>query len=100
MKRTKNMIYKETVESHELVLYATNDSRLYNYIVLPIIANLKRKYKKGCYDSNRAIDAWYHLANAASDLYNKDFGYRFNVQERYTAAVDFESFYFENVKED
>ena len=46
MKRTKNMIYKETVESHELVLYATNDSRLYNSIVLPIIANLKRKYKK------------------------------------------------------
>lgn len=46
MKRTKNMIYKETVESHELVLYATNDSRLHNSIVLPIIANLKRKYKK------------------------------------------------------
>lgn len=62
MKRTKSMIYKETVESRELFLYATNDGDLYRKMIIPIIENLRKKATKGWYDENKAIDAYYKVA--------------------------------------
>ena len=56
MKRTKSMIYKETVESRELLLYATNDGNLYHRMILPVIENLRKKAKKGTYDKEKAVD--------------------------------------------
>lgn len=96
MTRTKSMIYKETVESRELFLYATNDGRLYTRMITPVIENLKKKAVKGNYDKEKAIDAYYHVATEASKMYNKDFGYSFSVQDRFTAAVDMEEFYRED----
>ena len=96
MTRTKSMIYKETVESRELFLYATNDGRLYTRMITPVIENLKKKAVKGSYDKEKAIDAYYHVATEASKMYNKDFGYSFNVQDRFTVAVDMEKFYRED----
>ena len=97
MKRTKNMIYNETTESRELFLYATNDGNLYRQMVMPIIENLRKKAQKGMYDAEKAVDAWYRAATVASDKYNKDFGYRFNVADRFTVAVDMEEYYKEEV---
>ena len=90
------MIYKETVESRELFLYATNYGRLYTRMITPVIENLRKKAVKGSYDREKAIDAYYHVATEASKMYNKDFGYSFSVQDRFTAAVDMEKFYRED----
>lgn len=93
MKRTKSMIYKKTEESRELLLYATNDGNLYHKMILPVIENLRKKAKRGTYDSEKAVDAYYRIACEASKMYNRDFGYSFNVQDRFSCAVDMEEYY-------
>jgi len=97
MKRTKNMIYKETTESRELFLYATNDGELYRGMTTAVINSLKKKAKKGVYDAEKAVDAYYNVATEASRKYNKDFGYSFSVQDRFTVAVEMEGYYKEEV---
>ena len=97
MKRTKSMTYHETTESRELFLYATNDGNLYRQMVTPIINNLRKKAQRGEYNSDKAVDAWYPVATAASAKYNKDYGYSFTVQERFTAASDMEEYYREEI---
>lgn len=97
MKRTKNMVYKPTEESKELFLYTTNDGFLYEHQTTAIIKNLKKKAKKGIYDSDKAVDLYYNLATAGSNKYNKDFGYNFSVQDRFTCAVEMEDYYKEEV---
>lgn len=97
MKRTKNMIYKETTESRELFLYATNDGNLYRQMATPIINNLRKKAQKGVYDREKAVDAWYSVATEASNKYNRDFGYSFSVTDRFTAAVDMAEYYEEEI---
>lgn len=97
MKRTKNMVYHETTESRELFLYATNDGELYRSMISPIIANMKKKVAKGVYDKAKAADAFYHVATEASNHYFRDFGYKFNVTDRFTAACDMADYYEEEV---
>ena len=97
MKRTKNMIVKETVESRELELYAVNTKRVYNWSVA-VVRNLAKKYRKGVFDREKAIDAFYPVATFASDLYGKEFGYRFSVQDRFTASDYLVSYYMENIE--
>ena len=87
------MNYNPTTESKELFLFATNDSFLYHHHTEPIIKNLKKKAEKGIYNSEKAVDLYYYLATAASEKYYKDFGYKFSVTDRYTAAVDLETYY-------
>lgn len=96
MKRTSSMIYKETEESRELLLYATNDGELYRRMILPTINNLRKKAIKGTYNKEKAVDAYYYIACEASKMYNKDFGYSFSVQDRFTAAADMEEHYKED----
>lgn len=99
MKRTKTMVYKPTVESRELMLYAINNGDLYKRQILPVINSLKKKAAKGTYDSDKAVDAWYYVACSASQMYDKDFGYSFTVTDRFTAAVDMEQYYREDVEQ-
>ena len=99
MKRTKSMIYKETPESIELLLYTTNDGRIYERSIRAAILNLQKKMKKGLYDPDKAVDLWYYIADAGSKAYYKDFGYSFNVQDRFTVAVELERRYREEVEE-
>ena len=97
MKHTKSMTYNPTVESRELFLYATNDGNLYRQMITPIIANLRKKAKKGVYDGEKAVDAYYPVATKASDKYGKYYGYTFSVQDRFTVAVEMEEYYKEEV---
>lgn len=97
MKRTKNMVYHETTESRELFLYATNDGDLYRQMVTPILDNLKKKAVKNIYDKEKAVDAWYRVATEASNHYFRDFGYKFNVADRFTVACDMADYYEEEV---
>lgn len=99
MKRTKSMIYNPTVESRELVLYATNTGELYRGQTAAVIKNLAKKVKRGIYDKEKAIDLWYSVATTASNLYKKEFGYSFSVGDRFTAAVELEDYYKEEIQE-
>ena len=97
MRHTKSMTYNETTASRELFLYATKDGNLYCLMITPIINNSKKKAQNGIYNSDKAVDAWYPVATAASNKYNKDYGYTFSVQDRYTAAIDMEEYYREEI---
>jgi ABC-type phosphate/phosphonate transport system permease subunit len=104
MKRTKSMVYKETVESKELTLYALNDYTLYRLYIAPLIMNLTKKAAKGIYNKDKAVDGWYTVATKASKFYSKDFGYIFSdyifsVQDRFTTAVELEEFFHDQVFE-
>lgn len=99
MKRTESMIYRPTDESRELVLYTVNDGAIYHSRIIPAIANLHKKYLKGIYNADLAADLFYYIATAASDSYNKEFGYKFSVTDRFTAAVDLAAYYADDIKE-
>ena len=99
MKRTKSMVYRPTQEANELVLYAENTGDLYRNSIQPAIESLAKKYRKGVYDKNRAVDLYYYIATEAAKMYSREFGYNFSVTDRYTAAVELEESYFENVRE-
>ena len=58
MKRTKNMIYNPSTESRELTLYTTNDGRIYDYWIVPVVRNLAKKFAKGTFNPDKAIDAF------------------------------------------
>ena len=96
MKRTASMNYNETPESRELFMYATNCGNLYRQQIMPAIANLRKKAIKGTYNADKAVDLYYYIATAASDMYNREFGYKFSVEERFTAADDMEAYYRED----
>lgn len=97
MKRTKSMVYNPTTESRELFLYATNDGILYRQMISPVIENMKRKVVKGIYDAEKAQAAYYRIATEASNHYYRDFGYKFSVQDRFTAACDMVEYYEDEV---
>ena len=100
MKRTKSMVYRETVESRELELCAINDGDLYRKMISPFIERLKKRYKAGTYDKEKAIDYYFQIATEEARIYNKKYGSDpdscrvFNVQSRFTVAVNMEKYYF------
>lgn len=100
MKRTKSMVYRETDESRELELCAINDGDLYRKMTSPFIERLKKRYKAGTYDKEKAIDYYFQIATEEARIYNKKFGSDpdfcrvFNVQSRFTVAVNMEKYYF------
>lgn len=99
MKHTRNMVYKKTAESRELYLFAINDSLTYFQKIIPVVKNLARKWANGTYDQKKAVDLWYYASTFASNQYERDFGYSFTVQERYTVAWELEQTFLEDVIE-
>ena len=103
MKRTKNHIVKETIESRELYLYAINESTIYPWVI-STVRNLARKWSKGTYDADKAIDAYFPIATEAAKRYCKEFARledapkMFDVTARFTAAAEMERYYRENVE--
>ena len=93
MKHTKSIVYQPSAEAHELFLYAINDGELYRNMICPVIENMKKKIKKGVYNAEKAQDAFYYVATQASKDYFRDFGYSFNVTNRYTVAVEMVEYY-------
>lgn len=104
MKRTRSMIYKESDESRELFLYSTNNATLYHSSIVPIVRNLAKKYSKGNFDKEKAIDAFYYAAENGAKLYCKEFSafpsdyvQVFSVTDRFTCAVEMADYYMENI---
>lgn len=91
MKRTRNMIIKETYESRELALYAFND-RDTMHIVDNLLPSIIRKINKGIYDDDKAIDLMYPVACQAAKAYINEFcgagNYNFDVCARFTVAAE------------
>lgn len=95
MKRTKNMIFLIDAGAIELKLYAVNKEELYAR-QKAIVKMLHKKYVKGIYDDDKAIDAFYPCVNDADRLYKKEFciiGKAFNVTNKFNAAVLMREFY-------
>ena len=99
MKRTASMIYKATEEATELFLYTVNDSRIYENMIVPVINNMTKKVKKGIFDANKAIDAFFHVATLGSKYYSRDYGYSFSVQDRFTAATDMVTYFLDDIQD-
>jgi hypothetical protein len=84
--------------AHELVLHADNHAQLHHGSHMPIINNLKKKMKKGVYDSEKAKKLWgYHADRAAID-YHKQYGEKhtpwhkmFSTADRKQAAAHWEA---------
>lgn len=105
MKHTKNMIIKESAEATELYLFTVNESVIYHRSIIPAIENLKKKYKAGKYDNQKAIDLYYYITTEAARMYGKLYGNNnglsiFDVTARYTAAAEMEKRYLEEIEED
>lgn len=94
MKITKNMRYKNTVESRELYLYTNNNAKVYEMYIKPLEKAIEKKKE---FDINKALQGFYRVACNGSNMYKKDFGYSFSVQDRYTCAIDMiESYIMDN----
>ena len=68
---------KEAVDSdamNELKLFINNDEDLYRKKFMPIIANIKRKIKRGVYNHEMALKLWMYLVDEAARKYVKEFG--------------------------
>lgn len=84
--------------AHELVLHADNDSHMHHSSHQPIISNLKKKAKKGTYDSEKAKKLWKHHADRAAQSYHKTHGVgtahkwhdMFTTHDRHQAASHWE----------
>jgi len=104
MERTKNMVYRPSIESRELTLYATNDGRLYDYRIVPVVRNLAKKFAKGTFNPDKAIDAFYPVATEAAKKYCREFARVedapriFSVTDRFTTAADMVEYYMENIE--
>lgn len=104
MKRTKSMIYQPSTESRELTLYAVNTGRLYDCMIVPVVRNLSKKFRKGTFNADKAIDAFYPVATEAARMYCREFARLedapqvFNVTARFTCAADMVDEYMENIE--
>lgn len=91
MKRTRNMIIKETDDSRELALFAINDRDTMRNVE-NLFPGIIRKIRKGIYDDDKAIDLMYPVACQAAKAYMKRFGrdgtYIFDVCARFTVAAE------------
>ena len=104
MKRTKSMIYTPSTEARELTLYAINTGSLYDRAIVPAVRNLAKKWRKGTYNAERAIDAFFPIATEAARMYCREFARLvdapqvFDVTARFTAASDMADYYMENIE--
>ena len=101
MKRTNKMIYQPSHRAEDLYLYTINTGEIYRRYILPTIDTLKKHYKKGAYDPERATMQYYRIATEAGRMYNKelDTAINWSTAERWTAAADMERRYYENIEE-
>lgn len=93
--------------AHELVLHADNHAQLHHGSHMPIINNLKRKMKKGTYDSEKAKKLWHYHADRAAQSYHKEYGDKatpwhkmFSTADRKQAAAHWEAHHREELKEE
>lgn len=60
--------------AEELAVYAQNEREFYTKWATPIINNLRKHIKRGKFDKKLSWKSWERAANAAADMYAKEFG--------------------------
>ena len=103
MKRTKAMYYNPTAESRELTLCAVNMIDVWPQLEYTIKMLLK-KARKGIYNADKAIDAYYPIVTNAAKVYCERYGNGlesfsriFSVTDRFTAAIEIEKYFREDI---
>ena len=101
--RDKDITSTDDVD--ELVLYIVNDGDIYRKRTLPIIYNLKKKYKKGIYDKDLVVKAFMYVADDGVRKYDKEFvsgqGKLFlDKKTREEIAAQLRDYYTEHIEED
>lgn len=98
---------KHTWESRELVLAAINTYATYTGAIMPAIRCLKKKYRAGTFDADKAIKAFYNVATFAAKVYARDYCdsatpyYKvFSTEDRRLAAADLLDYYMEDITEE
>ena len=69
-KRTANY----QIDADDLELFIQNDSDLYDRAIVPTIVSLQKKFKRGVYNHDRAVDAWKHVADMGARAYDEQIG--------------------------
>jgi hypothetical protein len=84
--------------ARELVLHGDNTEHLHRSSYVPIVANLRKRVKKGQYDEEKARKLWGYHADRAAHSYHKEFGdatqpwhKMFPTEDRRQAAHHWES---------
>lgn len=80
-----------TPNAREINLFIENDEELYRRMIQPIEKNLLTKFKKGEYDSAKAIKAFLNLVNEGLKKYNntfKDNQIKLSKDEKILCAVN------------
>ncbi len=92
--------------AHELVMHADNHAQLHHGSHMPIINNLKKKAKKGVYDSEKAKKLWGYHADRAAQSYHKEYGDKatpwhkmFTTDDRKQAAAHWEKHHRDELNE-
>lgn len=86
-------------ETRELVLYAINTREPYERYIMPIVASLAKKARKGIYSRDLALKYWRRVADAVAKAYAKDYDHErnwnriFSVQNRKDAAEFFKCYF-------
>ena len=86
-------------DAADILLYGSNDSKLYKTKTKSIIENLAKKLAKGTYDKEKACKLWKYLADDVAISYSKDFETKPTAETRRMAAKLFEKYYKNEVKE-
>lgn len=66
--------FEQDITFEDFFLTITNESVLYNRIILPTINNLARKMKSKRYDATLALKAWQNVADECVKWYDKQYG--------------------------
>lgn len=103
MERTKAMYYKPSTESKELTLCSVNMIEVWPRMEA-VIKMLSMKARKGIYNADKAIEAFYPIMTEAAKIYCREYGNKlesfsriFSVTDRFTAAIEIEKYFRDDI---
>jgi hypothetical protein len=91
-------------ESYELELFINNEREIYFSLVVPTRKALQRHFKRGTYDTDRAIIAWKRVSDRSAHIYAKTYDNEcnwntiFSVEDRKQTAIELEKYWHEEMK--
>lgn len=93
MKRTSSMIYRPSQEATEAYCVARNTREIWDTAAKRTVDYLRKRWDKGDYDKERAVDLIYsNILDATNRFYKRYYGYEFTVTDRFTASCDIERY--------
>ena len=94
----------QSQESRELELFINNEREIYFSLVVPTRKALQRHFKRGTYDTDRAIIAWKRVCDRSAHIYARTYDNErnwnkiFSVEDRKQTAIELEKYWHEEMK--